>query len=61
VLLAALLLDANPVVRVDALAEALWGDATPPSARSTVRRTREGRAGVDPYQRSLPPSTVMSA
>jgi DNA-binding SARP family transcriptional activator len=37
VLLAALLLDANRVVRVDALAEALWGDATPPSARNTVR------------------------
>jgi DNA-binding SARP family transcriptional activator/tetratricopeptide (TPR) repeat protein len=37
VLLAALLLDANRVVRVDALAEALWGDATPPSAPNTVR------------------------
>ena len=37
VLLAALLLDANRVVRVDALAEALWGAATPPSAQNTVR------------------------
>jgi len=37
VLLAALLLDANRVVRVGALAEALWGSATPPSALSTVR------------------------
>jgi DNA-binding SARP family transcriptional activator len=37
VLLAALLLDANRVVRVDALAEALWEAATPPSARNTVR------------------------
>ncbi len=37
VLLAALLLDANRVVRVDALAEALWGGTTPPSARNTVR------------------------
>ena len=37
VLLAALLLDANRVVRVDALAEALWGAATPPSASTTVR------------------------
>jgi DNA-binding SARP family transcriptional activator/tetratricopeptide (TPR) repeat protein len=51
VLLAALLLDANRVVRVDALAEALWGSATPPSARNTVRnyvkRLREalGAAG----------------
>jgi DNA-binding SARP family transcriptional activator/Flp pilus assembly protein TadD len=37
VLLAALLLDANRVVDADALAEALWGSATPPSARITVR------------------------
>jgi DNA-binding SARP family transcriptional activator len=37
VLLAALLLDANRVVGVDALGEALWGSATPPSARNTVR------------------------
>jgi hypothetical protein len=37
VLPATLLLDGNRVVRVDALAEALWGAATPPSARDTVR------------------------
>ena len=37
VLLAALLLAADRVVPVDALAEALWGSATPPSARNTVR------------------------
>jgi DNA-binding SARP family transcriptional activator len=37
VLLAALLLDANRVVQVDALAGALWGDTPPPSARNTVR------------------------
>ena len=37
VLLAALLLDANRVVGADALAEALWGSATPPSALNTVR------------------------
>jgi DNA-binding SARP family transcriptional activator len=37
VLLAALLLDANRVVGVDALAEALWGSATPLSAQNTVR------------------------
>ena len=36
VLLAALLLDANRVVDADALAEALWGSASPPSARNTV-------------------------
>src|SRR5579885_1628406 len=53
VLLAALLLDANRVVTVDALAEALWGSATPPSARITVRnyvkRLRDtlGAAGRD--------------
>jgi len=35
--LAALLLNANRVVTVDALAEALWGDAIPPTARATVR------------------------
>jgi DNA-binding SARP family transcriptional activator/Tfp pilus assembly protein PilF len=37
VLLAALLLAADRVVPVDALAEALWGSATPPSAQNTVR------------------------
>ena len=37
ILLAALLLDANRAVGADALAEALWGSATPPSARNTVR------------------------
>src|SRR5690348_12791689 len=37
VLLAALLLDANRTVRVDALAEALWGSAMPPSAQNSVR------------------------
>jgi DNA-binding SARP family transcriptional activator/Tfp pilus assembly protein PilF len=37
VLLAALLLAADRVVPVDALAEALWGSVTPPSARNTVR------------------------
>ena len=37
VLLAALLLDANRVVGADALAEALWGSAAPPSALNTVR------------------------
>ncbi len=37
VLLAALLLDANRVVRIDGLAEALWGSGTPPSAQFTVR------------------------
>jgi DNA-binding SARP family transcriptional activator/tetratricopeptide (TPR) repeat protein len=37
VLLAALLLDANRVVGTDALAEALWGSDTPPSALNTVR------------------------
>jgi DNA-binding SARP family transcriptional activator/Tfp pilus assembly protein PilF len=37
VLLAALLLAADRVVPVDVLAEALWGSATPPSARNTVR------------------------
>jgi DNA-binding SARP family transcriptional activator len=37
VLLAALLLDANRAVGVDALAEALWGTTLPPSAPTTVR------------------------
>jgi DNA-binding SARP family transcriptional activator len=37
VLLVTLLLAANRVVPVDALAEALWGSITPPSARNTVR------------------------
>jgi DNA-binding SARP family transcriptional activator/tetratricopeptide (TPR) repeat protein len=35
--LAALLLNANRVVPVDALAETLWGSAVPPSARVTVQ------------------------
>jgi DNA-binding SARP family transcriptional activator/Tfp pilus assembly protein PilF len=37
VLLATLLLAADRVVPVEALAEALWGSVTPPSARNTVR------------------------
>ncbi|HEV2244590.1 MAG TPA: BTAD domain-containing putative transcriptional regulator, partial [Streptosporangiaceae bacterium] len=37
VLLAALLLDANRAVGVDALAEAMWGTTLPPSAPTTVR------------------------
>jgi DNA-binding SARP family transcriptional activator/tetratricopeptide (TPR) repeat protein len=51
VLLAVLLLDANRVVAVDAVAEALWGAAAPPSAamtiRNYVRRLRQalGEAG----------------
>jgi DNA-binding SARP family transcriptional activator len=50
-LLAVLLLDANRVVPVDAVAEALWGAAAPPSAvmtiRNYVRRLRQalGDAG----------------
>lgn len=37
VVLATLLLKANQVVSVDEIAEALWGDALPPSARVTIR------------------------
>lgn len=51
--LAALLLDANRIVLVDELAETLWGDTPPPSARVTiqnyVKRLRQalGQAGRD--------------
>jgi DNA-binding SARP family transcriptional activator/tetratricopeptide (TPR) repeat protein len=56
--LAALLLRANRVVTVDDLAEALWGDALPPSARVTVlnyvKRLRDalGDAGCRVVTRS---------
>jgi DNA-binding SARP family transcriptional activator/tetratricopeptide (TPR) repeat protein len=36
-LLAALLLDAGRVISVDELAEVLWGDCPPPSARATIQ------------------------
>jgi DNA-binding SARP family transcriptional activator len=48
--LAALLLAANRVVTLDELAEVLWGDRPPPSARVTVqnyvKRLRRGLAGA---------------
>jgi DNA-binding SARP family transcriptional activator len=50
VLLAALLLDAGRVVRLDELAELLWGPDVPPSGPVTVRnyvmRLRKALGGV---------------
>jgi DNA-binding SARP family transcriptional activator/Tfp pilus assembly protein PilF len=64
--LAMLLLDANKVVPVEDLAEALWGDAPPPSARVGIRNYvkqlrqalgDDGRARI----RTEPPGYLISA
>jgi DNA-binding SARP family transcriptional activator len=62
-LLAALLLNANRMVPLDELAQALWGSAPPPSARATLRnyvkRLRKALEGADGSRISTLPRGYM--